>query len=234
MNYVKRAIIMAAGYGSRMYPLTKTIPKPLISVNGIRMIDSIIDALHQNDICEIYVVVGYMKEQFYEWADAHKHVKIIENPYYKECNNISSLYVAREYIEDAIIIDGDQMIYNPKVLFREFTNAGYNVVWQEDFTKEWILQLDDGIVTSCSRDGGQKGYRLYGISRWTSADGIKLKNHLEREFITKKHTDIYWDDVALFCYPDEYRLGVYEMNYNDVVEIDSIDELIAIDGSYER
>ena len=63
-SLVKRAIIMAAGSGIRMHPLTEEIPKPLVKVNGKRMIDSVIDALHINGIEEIYVVVGYLKEQF--------------------------------------------------------------------------------------------------------------------------------------------------------------------------
>ena len=55
---------MAAGYGNRMLPITHTIPKPLIKVNGISMIETIIQALLKNEIEEIYIVVGYLKEQF--------------------------------------------------------------------------------------------------------------------------------------------------------------------------
>ena len=55
---IKRAIIMAAGKGERLRPITAKVPKPLVMVNGKRMIDTIIQALHQNDIYEIYVVVG--------------------------------------------------------------------------------------------------------------------------------------------------------------------------------
>ena len=64
MNRVKRAIIMAAGVGKRMQPLTLTTPKPLVRVNGARMIDTVLRGLHQNGITEIYVVVGHLKEQF--------------------------------------------------------------------------------------------------------------------------------------------------------------------------
>ena len=65
MHLVKRAIIMAAGIGKRMQPLTFTTPKPLVKVNGVRMIDTVVDGLNQNGINEIYVVVGHLKEQFY-------------------------------------------------------------------------------------------------------------------------------------------------------------------------
>ena len=97
---VKRAIIMAAGLGNRMRPLTEVTPKPLLQVNGVRMIDSVVDALHQNGIYEIYVVVGHLKERFYEWVQQQEGIRLIDNPYYDSCNNIASLYVAREHLEE--------------------------------------------------------------------------------------------------------------------------------------
>ena len=75
---------------------------------------------------------------------------------------------------------------------------------------------------------------MYSISRWTAKDGRKLKRHLEIEFEQKKNRQIYWDDVAMFCYPDDYKLGIYPMNENDVIEIDDISELIAIDSGYKN
>lgn len=234
MHTVKRAIIMAAGIGKRMQPVTFETPKPLIRVNGIRIIDTVIQGLNSNNIFEIYVVVGYMQEKFYSLEKEYPGVKIIENPYYNTCNNISSLYMVRDHINDALILDGDQMIYNDAILQPEFERSGYNCVWTDTDTDEWLLTVENGIVKSCSRSGGKDGWQLYSISRWTTQDGRKLKKHLELEFELKKNQQIYWDDIALFCHPEDYHLGIQEMDRKDVIEIDSIYELAQLDNHYKK
>ncbi len=232
LHTVRRAIIMAAGKGERMRPLTLNVPKPLVRVNGQRMIDSVVSALHQNGIFEIYVVIGYKKELFSCLKQEYPGLQLIENPDWESCNNISSLYAAREYLGDCIILDGDQLIRNPDVLRPSFTRSGYNAVWTEEETPEWLLTVENNVITRCSRTGGRHGWQLYSISRWTAEDGVKLRRHLELEFKEKRKTDLYWDDVALFCHPEDYELGVFPMNSSDVTEIDTLEELAAEDPCY--
>ena len=199
------------------------------------MIDTVIEALHSNGISEIYVVVGYLKEKFYSLENEYEDLKLIVNPYYDKCNNISSLYVARNYISNAIILDGDQIIFDQNVLKTDFELSGYNAVWTDGVTNEWLMQVNENkIVKSCSRTGGKRGWQLYSISRWTEEDGLKLKKYLEIEFKEKNNRQLYWDDIAMFKHFDDFRLGIYPMCKGAVVEMDNFNELIEKDASYKN
>ena len=228
MYQVKKAIILAAGIGKRLQPITLHTPKPLIKVNGKKMIDTIIQGLHANGIYEIYIIVGYLKEQFEELKKEYQNIQLIENPYYNQYNNISSLYVARNHLENSIILDGDQIIYNYDILNPFFKYSGYNAIWSENYTNEWLMTVENDIVTQCKRNGGKQGWQLFSISRWNSEDGKRLKYHLENH----KNTQIYWDDVVMFCYPNDYKLGIREMKKGDIVEIDNLVELVNLDKNY--
>ena len=97
------------------------------------------------------------------------------------------------------------------------------------------MQINDlGVVTSCNRKGGSKGWQLYGISRWTECDAEKLRHNVEEEFINKKNIDIYWDEIALFLHKAEYELGIFKMESESVLEIDSIEELAKVDKKYDK
>ena len=114
-------------------------------------------------------------------------------------------------------------------------HSGYNVIRVNEPTNEWVLQVDNKeIVTSCNRNGGQCGWQLYGISRWTAEDGLKLGRWTEEEFLVKKNINIYWDEVALYLHHDDFKLGIYKMKPDSVFEIDGIEELKAIDNSYKE
>lgn len=230
---VKRAVIMAAGIGKRMQPLTFVTPKPLIEVNGVRMIDTIIDALLSNGIKDIHIVTGYMADRFEVLVNKYPEIHFINNPDYDKYNNISSLYYARELLDtDVIIADADQIVRNKEVFSPVFSRSGYNATKVSSHTGEWVMTVENGIVRSCSRNGGNVGWQLYSVSRWCREDALKLKEYTELEFEKNKRRDIYWDDIPMFIHFSDFQLGIRTMENGDLIEIDSLDELKQIDSKY--
>ena len=220
-----RAIIMAAGIGQRLKPITEHTPKPLIKVNGIPIVETMIEGLIANGICEIYIVVGHLKWQF-EYLCRKYSVCLLENPHYLTSNNISSLYVAREFLGNSIVCDGDQILANPQVLQPAFEASGYCSSWTQE-TDEWLQTIDSkGFVQACSRTGGTNGWQLYSISFWTMDDGMRMKRHLEE--LIETHAGFYWDDIPMFLRKDEYRLKIRPITPSDVIEIDTIQDLEAV------
>ena len=232
MYKVKRAVIMAAGLGSRMRELTNDRPKPMIKVNGEMMIEGMIRRLIENGIEEIYIVVGHKKECFKEITDRYPSVQLIDNPYYKDTNNISSIYVARDHLEECMILEGDQYITSSRPLTADFEHTEYNAYWLDEPTNEWLCWTDDsGKIIKCSDKGGEKGWLFYGISRWTKEDGRRLKKYIEYEFEVVKKRDCYWDYVPIYFHP-EFDIYIREMDRNDRIELDSVEELAKVDPSY--
>lgn len=230
MPTIDNAIIMAAGKGTRMRPLTYQTPKPLVKVGGKPMIESVIEGLQQNGITDITVVTGYLADQFTYLPSKYAGLKIINNPYYDQYNNISSLYVARNELKNTVILDGDQVIVNPQILTRQFPYTGYAGTWTDEWSDEWIMHVDQADrVLNCDRDGGEKGWRLYSLSKWTAADSNKLRKYLIQEFNQDHHRDIYWDDVAMFRHFNEFSLHVLPIEQNDIIEIDDLTQLAATD-----
>ena len=84
---VKRAIFIAAGFGSRLVPITLNTPKPLVRVKGKRIIETLLDAVVAVGIEEIYLVRGYLAEQFDQLLYKYPTIKFIDNPSYNEANN---------------------------------------------------------------------------------------------------------------------------------------------------
>ena len=131
------AIILAAGLGSRLKPLTKEVPKPLVKVNGLSLIERQIYLLKEAGICEIIIVIGYMSDKF-KFLEKKYNVKFIYNNKYKEYNNIYSLYLAQDYLNNTYILEGD--VYLTKNLFIEnLKHSTYFAVKKEMYENEWVL-----------------------------------------------------------------------------------------------
>ena len=213
--------------------MTLETPKPLVSVNGTRLIDTTISALKKKGINEIIIVAGYKKEQFHAAFADDPAVTVIDNPYYDQGNNITSLYMAKEYIPGSFILEGDLIVRNPDVLDPETDCSGY-LASRVDETDDWAVKVTDGRIIYASTTGGRDLYRMWGISMWTQDQGRLLKELVRQRFEDMKDWSVYWDELALFKYPERFDLGIRQVEYSDMQEIDTVEELAALDPAYLR
>ena len=227
---VKRAVFIAAGFGSRLAPITFNTPKPLVRVQGKRIIDSLLDAVTAQGIEEIYIVRGYLGEQFDQLLYKYPTIKFIENPVYNEANNISSAYCASYLLKNAYVMEADLLLYNPKLIKKYQYQSNYLAVPVEA-TDDWCFQTENGKIKKLTI-GGVNCYHMFGISYWTEQDGAKLVGDIKDVYEAPGGKERYWDQVALEYHKDHYSVAVRECSFDDIVEIDTFNELKKIDKTY--
>lgn len=230
---VKRAIFIAAGFGSRLAPITFNTPKPLVRVHGVRIIDRLIDACIQADIEEIYIVRGYLAEQFDQLLYKYPNIKFLENPVYNEANNISSSLVARHLLSNAYVFEADLLISNPAIIKKYHYSSDFLAIKTER-TDDWCFEVKDGIIKEEKVGGeGDNIWQMVGISYWSKEDGAKLEKDIPEIYSSPGGRERYWEQVPLVYKKKNYEVAVRECKAEDIVEIDTFNELKQIDKTYD-
>ena len=227
---VKRAIFLAAGFGERLIPITLNTPKPLVRVRGTRMIDTLLDAVTAAGIEDIIIVRGYLSEQFDQLLYKYPNIRFVENPIYMESNNISSLMCVRYQLQNAYIFDADLFLNKPG-LITKYQYASNYVGIPVSVTDDWVFESKNGIITDV-RTGGYNCHLMIGISYWSQEDGRCLAEHVNQVYNRPGGKELFWDQVAINFYPKNYRLEIRECSHEDVIEIDTYNELKKYDKTY--
>ncbi|MCI8469172.1 MAG: NTP transferase domain-containing protein [Eggerthellaceae bacterium] len=227
---VRRAVLIAAGFGERLVPVTLNTPKPLVRVHGRRIIDSLLDALGAAGIDEIYIVRGYLGEQFDQLLYRYPNVRFIENEAFNEANNISSAFAARDLLGSAYVLESDILLKNPELITRYQYESNY-VAFPVERTDDWCFTARRGVIDSMAV-GGIDCYQMCGISFWTEEDGRRLAEDIPRVMEMPGGKERYWDEVALRYCKDRYRVAIRECRREDLVEIDTFAELQGLDAAY--
>ena len=228
---VKKAIFMAAGFGSRMVPVTLNTPKPLIQVHGKKLIETLLDAVLDAGITDITIVRGYLGEQFDLLKKKYPMIKFIENPIYNEANNISSAYLVRDMLANAYVLESDLLLYN-KELIRKYEYTTNYLGMYTDRTDDWCFETKKGYITKV-RVGGENVHHMFGISYWTKEDAAKMEHDIAKVFQSPGGKERYWDEVALRECIDNYKVWVREIGQGEIIEIDTYNELKQIDSIYD-
>ena len=220
------AVLMAAGLGSRMRPLTEKTPKPLISVNGTPMIETVINGLRYRGVEDIIIVAGYLKECFYEYASSHPGLKVVENTEYKTKNNISSIHAVCDILgrSDVFICEADLYIPDPGLFNVKLDRSCYFGKMVKGYSDDWVFETgDDGYITRVGKSGTDC-YNMAGISWFRQEDAAILKEAITRTYAKIGHEDLFWDEVVNSNL-DRLKLVIHPIREDQIVEIDTCEEL---------
>lgn len=229
------AILMAAGLGTRMRPLTNFCPKPLVKVHNKAMIETVIDGL-ESVVDNIYVVTGYKGEQFKCLEEKYNNIKIIPNLEYETINNISSIHAVGDILgsDDTFICEADLYVSDKSIFKQDLNYSCYFAKYVEGKTDDWVFDLStDGYITRVGKYG-ENQYNMCGISFFKQREAKIIKDEIDKIYSSEEDfKDLFWDDVVNMNL-DKLKLKVHEVKEDQIVEIDSVKELEAIDPNYKE
>ena len=247
---VDKAIILAAGAGTRLRPLTDRAPKTLVEVNGVSILENALTHLHSAGLREAVIVTGHQGGKIIEkFGRQFRGLRLsyVENECYATTNNSISLWLAREHLcEDVLLLEGD-VFFERAVLDRMLAQPSGNLAAVDDYQPGMsgtVVQVND--PEKFRRTGAAEIERMFlGKHQPTGfdyRDSFKTVNiylfredflqryflpHLEAYLAGGDETQYYEIALAALILANQARLSAVRLHGLQWFEIDDLADLEA-------
>ncbi len=217
-----KAIILAAGLGTRLRPLTNSTPKSLVKVMNEAMAERQVRFSKEKGIDDITIVTGYLAEKF-EYLKEKYGVNLVFNDKYDKYNNIYTMYLVKDMLPDSYVVEGD-VYMNNNIFMTDIKRSTYFSCYKEGFSNEWELKFNDENKVEDIVVGDGNGYIMCGVSYWSKEDGEFIKSKLEKISDINDYKNLYWDNIVKENISN-LNIKIEKLNDCDLFEIDSIADL---------
>jgi len=240
---ITTALLLAAGIGHRLQPLTNNVPKCLTKVNEKEILAHLVHSLHQHNFRRLIVVVGYLEQSIRQFLDniaGNLTVEYIVSPKYRTTNNIYSLWMARNKIQSPFLLLESDLIFAPSqlknMLYPDRIAVSHILPWMNGTTITANPDIPHNVTafnlnpfSANTHDITYKTVNIYSFSRQTWKRVAKRLNH----FISAGKVNDYYETVFAEMIADG------SLNFQSVLfakerwyEIDTVEDLYACERMF--
>ena len=230
---INQVVILAAGIGSRLRPLTLVKPKPLIAVGGEAIIDRQIKSFLSNGINRITVIVGYRAINIIKYLSKKFpypdcEINYIYNPFFAKTNTVYSLWLASSSFSSytTFVANGD-LILTPESISRLIScrNSCLGLSEHPCGKEEVKVEVRNNLVINIGKslDPLTVQGEYIGVAKFNKGLGQAYHEALDRAIKMGK-VNLYYDDVILSLLPN-YDIETVNLTQSGIMEIDSLDDL---------
>lgn len=223
-----KAIILAAGRSTRLYPLTLSKPKCLLKIGKKTILEQTIDKLNQCNVTDITIITGYLKETIEQ--EIKNKANYIYFPEYSNTNNLLGLYFVKDLLnEDCIILFADVLIQKETLQKCINDKNDFTLIIDTNYVLEGTMRIQknkNSIIGIGNQISPKEGHgNFIGIAKFSSKGIEKLKIEMEKMSSKEEYRMAYYTLALDSLAKKGEQINFIQAEKNSWIEIDTQEDL---------